>query len=94
MSVSIFEEPTRFNLRNIGSLKVCFVYFDICLYMTGLDEIVFRMALAQACRLLNQGQGPEKAAEQACAGSWVVYRERVLNVLLSMQQSDDRPQSR
>ena len=58
--------------------------------MHKLDEIVFLSALAQARRLMKQGHAAKQAAEHACTGAWVVYRERVLNALLAEQMSDDR----
>ncbi len=57
--------------------------------MHKLDEIVFHSALAQARRLMKLGYAAEQAAEYACTGTWVVYRERVLNALLAEQMSDD-----
>ncbi len=58
--------------------------------MHKLDEIIFHSALSLARRLMKQGDTAEQAAEYACRGTWVVYRERVLNALLVEQISDDR----
>lgn len=47
--------------------------------MLTLDKIVFRLALAKARHLMKRGHVAEQAAEHACTGAWVGYRERVLN---------------
>ncbi len=51
--------------------------------MLTLDKIVFRLALAKARQLMKRGHVAEQAAEHACTGAWVGYRERVLNALLA-----------
>ena len=58
--------------------------------MLTLDKIVFRLALAKARHLMKRGRVAEQAAEHACTGAWVGYRERVLNALLAEQMSDDQ----
>ncbi len=57
--------------------------------MLTLDKIVFRLALAKARQLMKRGHVAEQAAEHACTGAWVGYRERVLNALLAEQMRDD-----
>jgi hypothetical protein len=51
--------------------------------MSLLDDIVLSSALNQARRLLEQGFDAETAAESACPGAWRIYRQRVLDKLLT-----------
>ena len=76
-------------LGNINELSVCCACLGIIFVMADLDEIVFRLALAKARHLRKGGLVAEQAAEQACRGSWLAFRERVLNALLAEQMSHD-----
>lgn len=55
-----------------------------------LDDIVFVSALAQARRLLKQGYNAEMAAKYACPGAWKIYRERVLDTLVTERRREGR----
>jgi hypothetical protein len=62
--------------------------------MSMLDDIVFSSALAHARRLLDQGYDAEKAAETACPGAWMVYRQGVLDRLLTDRKIRARERTR
>lgn len=51
--------------------------------MSLLDDIVFSSALSQARRLLEQGYDAQTAADCACPGAWRIYRQKVLDCLLT-----------
>ena len=58
--------------------------------MSTLDDIVFNLALARACRLLKQGYSTETVAKCACPGAWKIYGEQVLDRLLAEHRCEDR----
>jgi hypothetical protein len=62
--------------------------------MSMLDDIVFSSALAHAHRLLDQGYDVESAAETACPGAWTIYRQGVLDRLLTDRKIKARERTR